>query len=456
VPDVQMPRLSDSMETGKIIRWLKKEGEEVNKGEPLVEIESDKANIEVEAYASGKLTRIAVKEGDSAPIGAVIATIGEGATSAAPAAEAPPAAQAAEPPRQQATRPEPHAEQPQKAAVQAKAPAPEAGGGEQYPTGAPDDRIEAGAASAAALQMLRRQASPADGDRVRASPVARRLAEERGIDLSRVEGTGPGGRITREDVEAAADRGPARTAVAGPRPAPAREAVARPTGEVEVIELSKLQATVAARLSQSKFTAPHFYVTSEIGMDDAVRFRELFNQAVDKAEAISFNDLVIKAVALALTRFPEVNASWADGRIDRKRDINIGIAVAMPDGLIVPVLRSADQKSLTDIARESKALAEKARARRAGPQDLQGNTFTISNLGMYDVDQFTAIINPPDSGILAIGSILDKPIVKDGQVVPAKRMRVTLSVDHRVFYGVTAAQFLQEVKRLLELSLIHI
>ena len=442
MPDVQMPRLSDSMETGKIIRWLKKEGEEVKKGEPLVEIESDKANIEVEAYASGKLTRIALKEGDSAPIGAVIATIGEGAPTGTPAAEAPPAPQA--------TRPEPRAEQPEKAAAQAKPAESDVGAGEQYPTGAPDDRIEAGAASAAALQMLRRQAPPADGDRVKASPVARRLAEERGIDLSRVEGTGPGGRITREDVEAAADRGPARTAVAPSPPAPAREAVARPTGEVEVIELSKLQATVAARLSQSKFTAPHFYVTSEIGMDDAVRFREMFNQAVDKAEAISFNDLVIRAVALALTRFPEVNASWADGRIERKRDINIGIAVAIPDGLIVPVLHNADQKSLKDIARESKALAEKARARRAGPQDLQGNTFTVSNLGMYDVDQFTAIINPPDSGILAIGSILDKPIVKDGQVVPAKRMRVTLSVDHRVFYGVTAAQFLQEVKRLLE------
>jgi pyruvate dehydrogenase E2 component (dihydrolipoamide acetyltransferase) len=159
---------------------------------------------------------------------------------------------------------------------------------------------------------------------------------------------------------------------------------------------------------------------------------------------------VIRAVALALTRFPEVNASWADGRLERKRDINIGIAVAMPDGLIVPVLRNADQKALKDIAHESKALAERARARRAGPQDLQGNTFTVSNLGMYDVDQFTAIINPPDSGILAVGSILDKPVVKDGHVVPAKRMRVTLSVDHRVFYGATAAQFLQEVKRLLE------
>jgi pyruvate dehydrogenase E2 component (dihydrolipoamide acetyltransferase) len=446
MPDVQMPRLSDSMETGKIIRWLKKEGDEVKKGEPLVEIESDKANIEVEAYASGTLSKIAVKEGDSAPIGAVIATIGGGSPGAAPAPEPP--AQAAKPaaPPTTAEAQAPRAEKP---AAQAK-PAEAEGGGEQYPQGAPDDRVEAGAASATALAMLRRQAAaPADGGRVKASPVARRLADERGIDLNRLEGTGPGGRITREDVEAAGERGAPAAAATATRPA-AAPAAARPTGEVEVIELSKLQATVASRLSQSKFSAPHFYVTSEIAMDDAVRFRDMFNQAVEKADAISFNDLVIKAVALALTRFPEVNASWAEGRIERKRDINIGIAVAMPDGLIVPVLRNADQKPLKDIAHESKALAERARARRAGPQDLQGNTFTISNLGMYDVDQFTAIINPPDSGILAIGSILDKPVVKDGQVVPAKRMRVTLSVDHRVFYGVTAAQFLQEVKRLLE------
>jgi pyruvate dehydrogenase E2 component (dihydrolipoamide acetyltransferase) len=437
------------METGKIIRWLKHEGDDVKKGEALVEIESDKANIEVEAYASGKLSKIVVREGDSAPIGAVIATIGDAGASAPAPAPAP--SQPAATPAPKATQPQAHLQRAEKAAAQVK-PAHAEGGGEQYPQGAPDDRAEAGAASAAALQMLRRQATPADdGGRVKASPVARRLAEERGIDLGQIEGTGPGGRITREDVEGAAERGPARAATAAPsRPAPAREVTPRPAEAVEVIELSKLQATVAVRLSQSMFSAPHFYVTSEIGMDDAVRFREMFNQAVDKAEAVSYNDLVIKAVALALTKFPEVNASWADGRIERKRDINIGIAVAMPDGLIVPVLHNADQKSLKDIAQESKALAEKARARRAGPQDLQGNTFTVSNLGMYDVDQFTAIINPPDSGILAVGSILDKPVVKNGQVVPAKRMRVTMSVDHRVFYGATAAQFLQEVKRLLE------
>jgi pyruvate dehydrogenase E2 component (dihydrolipoamide acetyltransferase) len=448
------------------LRWLKKEGDQVKKGEPLVEIESDKANIEVEAYASGKLSKILVAEGESAPIGAVIAEIGDGG--AAPAAAKAPApqgqAEAAEPkhaarpvsadsPQAQATKPEAHVAQAEKA-VAASAQAAADAGGEQYPHGGPDDRTEVGAAAQAALNVIRRPVEQENGERQRVSPVARRLAEELGVDLRRVEGSGPGGRIQKEDVEAAAQQKAQPQAAAAPSAvAPAREThqpTARPTGEIEVVELSKLQTTVAMRLAQSAFSAPHFYVTSEIAMDDAVRLRQMFNEAVDKSEAISLNDLVVKAVALALAKFPEVNASWADGRIERKRDINIGIAVGLPDRLIVPVLRNADQKSLKDIARESKQLIERARTNKASAQDYVGNTFSISNLGMYDVDQFTAIINPPDSGILAVGSIEDKAVVKDGQVVPGKRMRVTLSVDHRVFYGVTAAQFLQEVKRLLQ------
>jgi pyruvate dehydrogenase E2 component (dihydrolipoamide acetyltransferase) len=459
---VQMPRLSDSMETGKILRWLKKEGDQVQKGEPLVEIESDKANIEVEAYASGKLSKIVVPEGESAPIGAVIAEIGDGSPAAAApkgptpqgqaeAAEAKQGARpvAAEAPKPQATTPAAHVAQAEKAVAATAQTAADAGG-EQYPHGGPDDRTEVGAAAQAALNVIRRPAEHGNGERQRVSPVARRLAEEHGVDLRRVQGTGPGGRITKEDVEAAAQQKPqaAATAVAPAREA--RQAAARPSGEVEVVELSKLQTTVAMRLAQSAFSAPHFYVTSEIAMDDAVRLRQMFNEAVDKSEAISLNDLVVKAVALALTKFPEVNASWADGRIERKRDVNIGIAVGLPDRLIVPVLRNADQKSLKDIAKESRQLIERARSNKASAQDYLGNTFSISNLGMFDVDQFTAIINPPDSGILAVGSIEDKAVVKDGQVVPGKRMRVTLSVDHRVFYGVTAAQFLQEVKRLLQ------
>jgi pyruvate dehydrogenase E2 component (dihydrolipoamide acetyltransferase) len=458
-----MPRLSDSMETGKILRWLKKEGDQVQKGEPLVEIESDKANIEVEAYATGKLSKILVPEGESAPIGAVIAEIGDG--SPAPAAATAPAqqgqAEAAEPtqgarpvsidaPQPQATKAEAHVAQAEKAVTTTAETAADAGG-EQYPHGGPDDRTEVGAAAQAALNVIRRPVEQENGERQRVSPVARRLAEELGVDLRRVQGSGPGGRIQKEDVEAAAQQKPQAAVPSTVAPArEARQATARPTGEVEIVELSKLQTTVATRLAQSAFSAPHFYVTSEIAMDDAVRLRQMFNEAVDKSEAISLNDLVVKAVALALTKFPEVNASWAEGRIERKRDINIGIAVGLPDRLIVPVLRNADQKSLKDIASESQQLIERARSNKASAQDYIGNTFSISNLGMYDVDQFTAIINPPDSGILAVGAIEDKAVVKDGQVVPGKRMRVTLSVDHRVFYGVTAAQFLQEVKRLLQ------
>ncbi len=393
---VQMPRLSDSMETGKILRWLKKEGEQVQKGEPLVEIESDKANIEVEAYASGKLSKILVPEGESAPIGAVIAEIGD--ASAAPAAQQAPAPPEAAAPQPQASKPEAHVAQAEKA-VAATAQAAADAGGEQYPHGGPDDRTEVGAAAQAALNVIRRPAEQENGERQRVSPVARRLAEEHGVDLRRVQGSGPGGRITKEDVEAAAQlkTQPQAAPAAATAAREARPATARPT-----------------------------------------------------SEAISINDLIVKAVALALTKFPEVNASWADGRIERKRDINIGIAVGLPDRLIVPVLHNADQKPLKEIAKESKQLIERSRANKASAQDYVGNTFSISNLGMYDVDQFTAIINPPDSGILAIGSIEDKAVVKDGQVVPGKRMRVTLSVDHRVFYGVTAAQFLQEVKRLLQ------
>lgn len=417
---VLMPRLSDSMEEGKIIRWLKKEGETVKKGEALVEIESDKANIEVEAVAAGVLSRIVVPEGQSATIGAPIAEIGgtPGETSAAPASAPAPA----------------------KAAAPATA-KPETREPEAYPQ--PDEEPEPAPHAVATATAPSPRAEPAAGDRLKASPLARRLAEDLGVDLSQVRGTGPQGRIVREDIEAAASAGKA-----APADGPAR--AARSTQAGEMVELSGMQVAVARRLTQSKAQAPHFYVTAEIAVEDLVHLRAMINEALPKEEAVSFNDLVVKAAAQALTKFPEVNASWADGRIERKRAIHIGVAVNVEHGLYVPVLRNVDQKPVKVIASESRALIEKARARKLQPADYEGGTFTVSNLGMYDVDQFTAIINPPESAILAVGSILEKPVVRDGQVVPGKRMRVTLSVDHRVFYGVTAAQFLQELKRLLE------
>jgi pyruvate dehydrogenase E2 component (dihydrolipoamide acetyltransferase) len=423
---VLMPRLSDSMEQGKIIRWLKKEGEAVKKGEALVEIESDKANIEVEAVAAGVLSKIVVPEGQSAAIGAPIAEIGgtPGEKSAAPAAE--PAAAPAPAPAKAAA--------PAKAKPQAREP-------EAYPE--PEEEPGTAPSPVATATPPAAPAEPAAGERLKASPLARRLAEDLGVDLSQVQGTGPQGRIVREDIEAAASAGKA-----APADGPARAARSAPAGEM--VELSGMQAAVARRLAQSMAQAPHFYVTAEIAVEDLVHLRAMINEALPKEEAVSFNDLVVKAAAQALTKLPDVNASWADGRIERKRAIHIGIAVNVEHGLYVPVLRNVDQKSVKTIAGEARGLIEKARARKLQPADYEGGTFTVSNLGMFDVDQFTAIINPPESAILAVGSILDKPVLRNGHVVPGKRLRVTLSVDHRVFYGATAAQFLQELKRLLE------
>jgi pyruvate dehydrogenase E2 component (dihydrolipoamide acetyltransferase) len=423
---VLMPRLSDSMEQGKIIRWLKKEGEAVKKGEALVEIESDKANIEVEAVAAGVLSKIVVPEGQSAAIGAPIAEIGgtPGEKSAAPAAE--PAAAPAPAPAKAAA--------PAKAKPQAREP-------EAYPE--PEEEPGTAPSPVATATPPAVPAEPAAGERLKASPLARRLAEDLGVDLSQVQGTGPQGRIVREDIEAAASAGKA-----APADGPAR--AARSTQAGEMVELSGMQAAVARRLAQSMAQAPHFYVTAEIAVEDLVHLRAMINEALPKEEAVSFNDLVVKAAAQALTKLPDVNASWADGRIERKRAIHIGIAVNVEHGLYVPVLRNVDQKSVKTIAGEARGLIEKARARKLQPADYEGGTFTVSNLGMFDVDQFTAIINPPESAILAVGSILDKPVLRNGHVVPGKRLRVTLSVDHRVFYGATAAQFLQELKRLLE------
>jgi len=478
--NVQMPRLSDSMETGKILRWLKKEGEEVKKGEPLVEIESDKANIEVEAYASGKLSKIVVPEGESAPIGAVIAEIGgdgEGAPKAekpaepkgkaekpaepqgqAPAAEPEPKekAPAAESPKPHATRPEAHVEQADKAMAKTAQQAADSGG-EQYPHGGPDDRTEVGAAAQAALSAIRRPAAPENGERQRVSPVARRLAEEHGVDLRQVQGSGPGGRITKEDVEAAAQQGGQRQAAA-PVAAPTAPGVAReerqptprPKEEVEVVELSKMQTTIAMRLAQSKFSAPHFYVTSEIAMDDAVRLRQMFNEAVDKSEAISINDLIIKAVALALTKFPEVNASWADGRIERKRDINIGIAVGLPDRLIVPVLRNAERMSFAEIEIAIADFAARARENKLSLDELKGGTFTVSNGGVYGSLLSTPIVNPPQSGILGLHAIQKRPVVVNDQIAIRPMMYAAVTYDHRVIDGRESVAFLKHIKELVE------
>jgi pyruvate dehydrogenase E2 component (dihydrolipoamide acetyltransferase) len=302
---------------------------------------------------------------------------------------------------------------------------------------------------------------------VRASPLARRLAREQGVDLTRVQGTGPAGRIVKDDVLAAAAQPAATpaapaapaTAPAAPAappaaaaPAPARPAEPRPTEAVEAVEPNRMQATIARRMAESKSTVPHFYVTVEARVDDVVRMRRQLKEAVPEAERVTATDFLTRACAVALTRFPEVNASWVEGRFERKRSVNIGIAVppAQGMGLLVPVIHDCERKDVIQLSIETRQAIERARAGRPAESDLSGGTFSISNLGMYGVDEFSAIINPPESAILAVGQIKDAPVVEDGQLTVGKVMRMTLSCDHRVFYGATAAEFMGEVKRLIE------
>ena len=284
-----------------------------------------------------------------------------------------------------------------------------------------------------------------DGERIKASPLARRLAAEMGVDLESLPGSGPEGRIVKEDVLAAAEAAGGRQAADAPRPRPAGPAV-------EVEEPTRMQATIARRMVESKTTAPHFYVTVEARVDEAVRVRKQLKDLVPNAGQVTMTDLLTRACAIALTRFPEVNASWVDGRFQRKRSVNIGLAVppAKGMGLLVPVVHDVDRKDLVQISIESRQVIERARSGKPASGDLEGGTFSISNLGMYGVDEFSAIINPPESAILAVGQIKEVPVVEDGRVTIGTVMRMTLSVDHRVFYGTTAAQFMAEVKRLIE------
>ncbi|HEX2680873.1 MAG TPA: dihydrolipoamide acetyltransferase family protein [Candidatus Dormibacteraeota bacterium] len=401
MPDVNMPKLSDTMEEGTIVEWKKKSGDQVKAGEVLAEVESDKATFDLEAESDG-VFNIIVEQGVPAKVGAPIARIGEGSAAAPAPAPAHPKAQ----PKEVEPVPTPH-------------PAPSA----------PPPRERGGNGS------------------IKASPLARRLAEELGVDLSTVTGTGPEGRIVKEDVIAAG--GSARPA-AERRPQPVAERAAGP--DVETVEPTRMQATIARRMAEAKSTIPEFQVTVEARVDLAVSLRQQLKDSMPGAEKVTMTDFLVRACALALRKFPEVNSSWADGRFQRKRSINIGLAVAPSQGmgLLVPVVHDADLKDIISISIESRQVIERARSGRPNEGDLSGATFSISNLGMFGVDEFTAIINPPEAAILAVGAIKDVPVVEDGRIGPGKVMRMTLSVDHRVFYGVTAAQFLQEVKRLLQ------
>jgi pyruvate dehydrogenase E2 component (dihydrolipoamide acetyltransferase) len=414
--DVNMPKLSDTMEEGTVIEWKKQTGDSVKKGDVLAEVESDKASFELEADADGVLS-IVVDAGTPVPVGDLIANIGK--EGEAPAKR--PAAQAEAAPKPES---KPKADLPEPAA--------------EGPAEEPPEVLERPAA-------LVESTDGGGGARIKASPVAARLAAEMGVNLAQLKGSGPEGRIVKEDVLAAARQGSA-----GLRSAPAQRAPARTGPEVEHEELTRIQTIVARRMVESKTTVPHFYVTNKVRMDEAVRVQKQLRETVPGAEKLTISDLVMRACAIALRRHPEVNSSWGGDHIELKRRINIGFAVAQPKGLVVPVLKDVDTKDLVQISIESRQLIERARAGKPSPQDLEGGTFSISNLGMFGVSDFAAVVNVPEAAILAVGAVTDEPVVEDGRVVPGKTMQMTLSVDHRVLYGANGAQFIAEVKSLLE------
>lgn len=420
-----MPRLSDSMEEGTILRWLKASGDQVARGEEIAEIETDKATMTYEADADGVL-EIVADEGTTLPIGEVIARLlGEG-ESPRENGGAPQAAEAPAQEREGASGGQPAAPPP----VTAEPP--------PQPSPAP---------------------APAstDGDRIKASPVARRVARDRGVDLRSVTGTGPGGRIVRADVEAAQPGAPAAAAAPAPEPAPAAASVAgtvteRGTnrGDITTVEPSRSQQVIARRMAESRATIPSFEVTTEVDMSAAVALRAQLKAVSGDTPPPSYNDMVVKACALALRDHPRVNAAYKDGAFEQYGRINVGIAVAAPESLVVPVIFDADEKSLGEIGREARALAAKVRENTITPPEVSGGTFTVSNLGMYGVSHFTAVINPGQSAILAVGGLTEKPVVRDGEIVAGHVMAMTLASDHRILYGADAAVFLRRVRELLE------
>ncbi|TMQ24809.1 MAG: 2-oxo acid dehydrogenase subunit E2 [Candidatus Rokuibacteriota bacterium] len=448
VTKVVMPKLSEQMETGKIIKWLKQEGDRVQAGDILAEVETDKADVEMEAFGGGVLRKILVQAGGSVPVGSLIGVVAEpnddiaalisGAGGGATAAPAP-AAKATAGATEMASRPAAVPPQPRREDPAARTPAPSVGpGGHEMAPRTP--QVAPGATEGDTARAIPGRAAPTgDGGRVKASPLARKVAAQSGVDLRLIQGSGPGGRVVRKDVEAAAAAGPPRSAVA---------AVA-PGVEFEDQPLSPMRAIIAKRMPLSKAPVPHFYVTSEIAMDRAWGLREQLN-ALEGQPKISLNDLVIRACALTLLQHPGVNASFQGESIRVFHRVHIGVAVALEEGLITPVLRDAHAKSLAQIAVEARDLAERARHRKLRAQEMSGATFSISNLGMYDVTEFSAIINPPEGAILAVGSVRRTPVVTDDGLGVGRRMMLTLSCDHRVMDGAMGARFLQDLKRLLE------
>ncbi|HET6567408.1 MAG TPA: pyruvate dehydrogenase complex dihydrolipoamide acetyltransferase [Rhodothermales bacterium] len=448
---VEMPKMSDTMEEGVLVSWTKEEGDEVSAGDVIAQVETDKATMDLEVYDDGVLLKKVIAEGDAVPIGSLIAVLGkkgedvsgilskyQGKQSSGEEIPAPPAT----PPPPPGARAEPVI------------------GGE--PTQAPEPNRTTDRGDGAAVQQPPQPAAaipPGAEERIKASPLARRLAREHGIDLAVLQGSGPEGRIIRRDIEAQIGQQPAAQPaqpqrVAAPAQVPAEVSPTIPGEQYETIKLSQMRKAIARRLAQSKFTAPHFYLVIDVDMEKAADFRAQLNALAETQERpkVSVNDFITKACALALRQHPDVNASWLEqeGEIRRYHQVHVAVAVALPEGLITPIVHNADQKGLGQIADETRSLAERARNKQLQPSDYEGSTFTTSNLGMFGIEEFTAIINPPNSCILAIGTIRDEPVVKEGKVVPGKRMKLTLSCDHRIVDGATGARFLGTVKEYLE------
>lgn len=397
---IKMPKLSDTMTDGTVAAWHKKVGDKVKSGDLLAEIETDKATMEFESFQDGVLLYIGVEKGGSAPVDSVLAILGKEGEDYKAALEG-------------ASK---------KSEDKKEAPKEE----KKETTSAPEKKTEEKTEVVIA-------ASSNGGGRIKASPLAKALAKNKGINISQVKGSGDGGRIIKKDIENF--KGGSSGAITA-------------TESFTEVAVSNMRKTIARRLSESLFTAPHFYLTMSINMDQAIATRKAFTELT--GEKISFNDMVVKAVAMALRKHPAVNSSWLGDKIRYNNHIHIGVAVAVPDGLVVPVVKFADHKSFTEISAEVKTFAAKAKDKKIQPADMEGNTFSISNLGMYGIDSFTAIINPPDACIMAVGGISEEPVVKDGVVVPGNIMKVTLSCDHRVVDGATGSEFLRTFKLMME------
>jgi len=399
---IEMPKLSDTMEEGVIAKWNVKEGDTVEAGDIIAEVETDKATMDVEVFDGGTILKIVPGEGDAVPLGGLIAVIGEAGEDISDLLSGDGAS---------STAAETVEEAPKEEAAPAEASTPET--------------------------------SSTGDDRVKASPLAKKIAADKGIDLAAVNGSGPEGRVVKKDVETFTPGESKASSSVSPAPVRTFESL-----ESKEIRVSQMRKVIARRLSESKFTNPHFYETIDIDMKAAFSARKAMNDANEVR--ISFNDIVVKACAIALTRHPAINSSWMDDIIMQHGDVNVAVAVAIDEGLMTPVINHADKKGLAEISAETRELAGLARDRKLQPDQMEGSTFTISNLGMFGIEEFTAIINPPNACILAVGAIRDVPVVEDGQIVPGKRMKVTLSSDHRVVDGAKAAEFLNTVRNLIE------